>query len=81
MATISDYFVQAQLSVAAYAKNLAPGMEMQTYIESLVEAGMSREQANEFANKYSVIDQFPDLLSGFSATIFQDLQGKLYFAI
>jgi len=56
MATINDYFVQAQLSMAAYALNLQPGMsdsfQGDAYRSALVDKGMSVSQATEFANTY-----------------------------
>ncbi len=85
MATIANYFEQAQLSMAAYALNLLPGMSgsnlTSDYINGLRVAGMSQKQAEEFANAYSVIDQYSDPDSGFSATIFSDPSGRYYFAI
>lgn len=85
MATISDYFEQAQLSTAAYALGLQPGMfgaiDYPTYVTALKNAGMSPSQAIEFANTYSVVDQFTDTLTGFSGTVFADQAGIKYFAI
>ena len=85
MATITDYFVQAQLSMAAYAVGLLPGMyraaDYPAYVEALIDAGMSQRQAEEFANTYSVIDQYTDPLSGFSGTVFADEAGNKYVAI
>jgi RTX calcium-binding nonapeptide repeat (4 copies) len=86
MATITDYFTQAQLSLAAYALNLQPGMsninQGDTYRALLVEAGMSATQATEFAKKYSVIAQSPENdPSGFSGTLFADTTGKVYVAL
>ncbi len=85
MATITNYFEQAQLSLAAYALDLQQGMsgsnQTTSYIEKLVFAGMSQKQAETFADTYTVIDQFTDPFTGFSATIFADKQGNSYFAI
>jgi hypothetical protein len=83
MATIADYFSQAQLSVAAYAPNLqrgAFGSQTSEYVAALVDGGMSQKQAEVFADTYRVIDQYADPQSGFSATIF-DKSGVKYFAI
>ncbi len=81
MATITEYFAQTQLSMAAYALDLQPGMPTTTFRARLESAGMSSKQAEEFANNYSVIDQYSDSDSGFSATIFSDQSGRYYFAI
>lgn len=63
MATVTDYFAQAQLSMAAYAVELQPGMfkaaDYPGYVAALVDAGMSQRQAEEFANTYSVVEQYP----------------------
>jgi hypothetical protein len=82
MATIANYFEQAQLSLAAYALNLQRGMFGRTdpaYINALTAStvGMSIQQAQVFADTYTVIDQFTDPLSGFSATVF-DKAGVKY---
>ena len=85
MATIANYFEQAQLSLAAYALDLLPGMSgvssnSEDYTTSLETAGMSTVQADNFASTYTVVDQYTDALSGFSATVF-DKEGVKYFAI
>lgn len=51
--TIKEYFKQAQLSQAAYALGLLPGMSGAvdtTYTSLLQGGGMSAEQAKVFAN-------------------------------
>ena len=84
MATITQYFGQAQLSLAAYALDLQPGMsgsnQTTAYIDKLRVAGMSAAQATAFASTYTVVDQYTDTLSGFSATVF-DKDGVKYLAI
>lgn len=80
MATITNYFEQAQLSLAAYSLNLQRGMfgaADTNYIRALRNAGMSDAQATEFAKNYSVIDQYTDPATGLSATVFQ--KGTQYF--
>src|SRR3989344_1322529 len=78
MATITNYFEQAQLSLAAYALNLQQGMfgggEGSPYHTALIGAGMSSAQAAKFANTYAVLDQYTDPSTGLSATIFIDNQ-------
>lgn len=75
MSTINDYFVQAQLSMSAYAQNLEPGMSDSfhgdAYRSSLVDSGMSISQATEFVKNYTVIDQYTDPETGFSGTVFE----------
>ena len=83
MATIANYFEQAQLSLAAYALGLqrgAFGSQTSEYVAALVDAGMSQKQAEVFADTYAVVDQFTDSLTGFSGTVFSK-NGVNYFAI
>lgn len=71
MDTISDYFEQAQLSMAAYAPGLqsgAFGSQNSDYVTALKLAGMSPKQAEEFASTYAVIDQYTDP-TGFSDVV------------
>ena len=59
MENIANYFEQAQLSMAAYALDLqrgAFGSQNSEYVASLKAAGMSQEQAEVFADTYSVVD-------------------------
>ena len=88
MATINDYFIQAQLSQAAYAEGFIQGMSgggdvgaPSNYAKLLIAGGMSEVQAIAFANQYTVVDQYTDPLSGFSGTLFQDASGKKYLAM
>lgn len=81
MTTITQYFEQAQLSLAAYALGLRSGMSNVEYRAALEANGlMSAKQAEVFAASYSVIDQYTNTLTGFSATIF-DKGGTKYVAI
>ncbi|MDO8703728.1 MAG: calcium-binding protein [Sulfuricaulis sp.] len=85
MATITNYFEQAQLSLAAYALNLLPGMSGQqntAYVSALTAptVGMSDAQARNFADTYTVVDQYTDPLTGFSGTVFTK-NGVNYFAL
>lgn len=86
MATINDYFEQAQLSQAAYALNLQAGMfggsdPNSPYILALKKGGMSEAQAIAFANEYTTVDQYSDDVSGFSGTVFKDKAGNYHMAI
>ncbi len=60
MKSVSKYYEQAELALAAYAV-LAAGMSGEDddkYTESLVKAGMTNLQAEHFASKYRVVVQF-----------------------
>jgi hypothetical protein len=73
MATVTEYFEQAQLSMAAYA-SLQRGMfgkDYPGYVAALVNEGMCQKQAEVFANNYTVLSQRSDN-NGFSATLFLD---------
>lgn len=72
MTTITNYFEQAQLSLAAYAVNLRAGMSASSYIDQLTFAGMTTIQATNFANTYTVLAQSTPSLNGFFATLFLD---------
>ena len=67
MSLYTDYFQQAELAFAAYAKNLAPGDPNET---ELIKAGFSANQARNFASIYQVEDQHTDP-TGLSATVFK----------
>ena len=49
MATLTDYFMQAQLSVAAYATGLTRDIQDKCISSKLIDAGMSLEQAVKFS--------------------------------
>lgn len=71
MTTIANYFEQAQLALAAYALSLQQGMsgtvQGDIYRQALKTAGMPATQAATFASTYTVVSQYTDALSGFSA--------------
>lgn len=73
MSTITENFEQSQLSLASYAIDLLRGMDgkNEIYILRLKEAGMTELQAQEFANTYSVVDQFTDPV--------KKKRGQIYF--
>jgi Ca2+-binding RTX toxin-like protein len=88
MATITDQFEHAQLSLASYALALEAGAfgdAFPGYVSSLMKVGMSEFQARKFANTYRVINQSPEsswLGHGFSATIFENVStGERHVAI
>lgn len=70
MSTTTDYFVQAELSLAAYSQ-LYRGISTNDYINALIDQGrgMSTDQAARFAQTYSVAAQYSDG-TGLSATVF-----------
>jgi hypothetical protein len=68
--SISAYFENAQLSMAAYA-NLLQGMTGAAYLIELKNAGFSDMQAAVFASTYSVVKVFDDPATAFQATLFQ----------
>lgn len=73
-----NYFTQAELALAAYA-NLTTIRPDET---ALIEAGMSAAQASAFALKWNVVDQYTDIATGVSATVFQAVSGgPKYLAI
>ncbi|MEO1766546.1 hypothetical protein, partial [Thiobacter aerophilum] len=82
--TISSYFENAQLSLAAYAElDLRMNQDKTRYQQALIRAGMSPSQATRFADAadgYSILDQYTDASAGFSATVFQK-GTETFFAI
>lgn len=81
MTTITQYFEQAQLSLAAYATGLQQGMSYPVYVAALKSNNlMTATQAATFASTYTVVDQYTDALSGFSATVFVDSSGVKHLA-
>ncbi|MDR4652789.1 MAG: hypothetical protein MRJ52_10385 [Nitrosomonas sp.] len=63
-----EYFNQAELALAAYAKDLDAGTEINAKLKN---AGLSSIQAASFANTYHIVDQYNDPDTGLSATIFR----------
>jgi hypothetical protein len=82
--TIQDYFDNAQLSQASYAK-LFEGMKASDIQNALHfeqgEGTYSQSQASQFAQKYSIVHSQQNTVSGFSATVFKDTAGGYTFAI
>jgi len=73
-----DYFKQAELALAAYAKSLETGRPA---IENLQNAEFSNIQARTFADSYNVVDQFNDTATGLSATVFTDTDNNTFLAV
>jgi Ca2+-binding RTX toxin-like protein len=79
MPTIKDYFEQAQLAQAAYA-NLDGSLPL---VLALQETGtgkpnFSTSQADEFRKHYAVVDHLPNTATGFSATLFLNIDTGAY---
>ena len=70
MNTIEDIFQQAQLAEAAYADFSNPTV---SEYQALINGNFSSAQAADFVAHWKVVDHVPDLESGFSATIFEQL--------
>jgi hypothetical protein len=78
MNSIIEYFEQSELALAAYA-TLIPGVDpIPTLTDDSV--GMSATQALRFASEWTVVDQYTDTSTGFSATVFER-GGQRYLAI
>jgi Ca2+-binding RTX toxin-like protein len=71
---INTYFLNAQLSMAAYA-NLRIDMTPTEYKDALKGAGFTEALATDFVQNYSILSVSPSSLfnlNGFSATLFQN---------
>lgn len=78
MSSITEYFKQSELALAAYA-NLIPGVDP---VSALLDNDMSSIQATVFAATWSVVTQYTDPITGVSATVFQEIAtGKKTLAI
>jgi len=81
MSTISNYYLNAQLSQAAYAL-LQRGMTEFDFIQALIDKGFSTTEATTFATTYEILDSQPNTSSGFSATVFRNIHtGEITFAV
>ena len=85
MATIKDYFEQAQLAQAAYANlqgivGQIPSSIILQQNDSLTgfAPNFSFSQAEEFRRHFYVVDHLPNTASGFSATLFQNVDTGAY---
>ncbi|MBI5460734.1 MAG: hypothetical protein HY941_00935, partial [Gammaproteobacteria bacterium] len=79
MSTIEQYYSQAELALAAYA-NLLSGIPNTTALQDDGN-GMSAAQAAQFAQTYTVVTQYTDTSTSFSATVFKDAAGNLTLAM
>lgn len=79
MSQFVEYFKQAELSLAAYAKNLISGGAPE--LAKLEAAEFSTTQAEAFILKYRVVTQHTDA-TGLSATVFADnVTGETFLAV
>ncbi|TPH14225.1 hypothetical protein [Litorilituus lipolyticus] len=78
---INKLFDEALLAQAAYADELPPGMAEEQLInalKALEPKGLTQAQAEYFASKYIVVQQDNNLETGFSATLFQNIETGEY---
>ncbi|MGV8894808.1 MAG: calcium-binding protein [Burkholderiaceae bacterium] len=75
MSTITEFYGQSELALAAYA-NLTTGVSGTAYTNALTDTavGMSATQATTFASTYTVLAQSTPATNGFSATLFLNNQ-------
>ncbi|SER25795.1 Ca2+-binding protein, RTX toxin-related [Nitrosomonas sp. Nm51] len=74
-----EYFKQAELALASYAKNLTAGIPDRDKL--INDAAFPATQADAFTLRYEVVDQHIDA-TGLSATVFRDNNtGETYLAI
>jgi Ca2+-binding RTX toxin-like protein len=76
----AELLSNAEFSLAAYA-NLDNGtLDSDIQRDALINIGMTEIQAQRFSTNYSVVTQFNDTNTGFSATVFKDASGNLTLA-
>ncbi|MCL2075397.1 MAG: hypothetical protein FWH15_02940 [Betaproteobacteria bacterium] len=76
MTTIEKYFAQAELAQAAYG-TYSNGTSWLTGDA----VKMTPAQAAKFASEWTVVNQLPDTLSGFSGTLFRGKDGQYALAL
>lgn len=82
MNNLNLLFTEAELALAAYADLITGSLLSESQQESLRRAGMATEQAQRFAEKWLVIDQYNHSSNGLSVTVFEEVEtGKRYLAI
>lgn len=65
--------IKSEMALAAYAE--LDGNALSAQKSSLKNAEFSDVQADIFATKYAVVDQYKDMVTSFSATVFKDAGG------
>ena len=75
----NSYYQYAQLALAAYG-DLPVGVPDESILTGS-QVGFSQFSAREFSRSYQVLDQIVDTVTGFSATLFQDSDGRKILAI
>lgn len=82
MTTIQELFQQAQLAEAAYADFSDPNVSIIAALQNTNNGGSFTEaQATEFVKHWKVVNQVPDLASGFSATVFESLDDPGHYSL
>lgn len=84
MTTIQQFFQQAQLAEASYTLfdkiNYTDSGQVQAALDVANKANFngsfSATQATTFVSQWRVVNHIPDTASGFSATLFERLNGK-----
>ncbi|MBY0341249.1 MAG: hypothetical protein K2Q19_08810, partial [Rhodocyclaceae bacterium] len=83
MNNVESLYTEAELALAAYS-TLYVGISRSDYVSALQQGGqgMSQSQAKKFADEWQVVDQYTDLETGVSATVFLNKEdGKTYLAV
>ena len=80
---IKELFEKALLAQAAYVDRLTPGLTGEKLVDELITVkGITQAQAEYFSSKYVVVQQINNSETGFSATLFQDIEtGEYHLAI
>jgi hypothetical protein len=83
MTDVQGLFASAELALASYASLHGNTQTSDAAnFSALKDAGFSAKQAEEFAKKYpTVVTQYNDTGTSFSATVFKDTSGNLTLAI
>ena len=79
MTSTNQIFNQAELALAAYADLTISTLNGQE--AALKNAGFATRQFQEFATRYSVVTQYTDPTTSFTATVFKDPAGNLMLAL
>ena len=76
---IKSLFNDVLLAQAAYATKLTSGMKESEFIDALLGvSGVTQAQAEYFASKYKVVEQVEISKTGFSATLFENIDTGEY---
>ena len=79
---INKLFSESLLAQAAYANNLSSDKTELEFINELLQVdGVTQAQAELIASSYTVVGQFTNSTTGFSATMFKDSSDNYHFSI